>query len=93
MLNVIPIERALWRRHLFLGGEREPVMLTAGLCVIMGGLSFNWVAIVVSVVVWLVAIAAFRWMAKCDPRMFAIYRRSLKYRAYYPPYTRPYVRG
>jgi len=91
-LHVKPIPRALWRPHLVAGAEREPFLASA---LVLGGLaltSMNLVTIASCTVLWLCFSTTLRWMAKSDPQMFAIYRRSLIYRRHYPPLSRPYRR-
>jgi type IV secretion system protein TrbD len=83
-----PLHRALHRPNLVMGGERELVML-AGL--IAGGLvisALNAVSFVVGVALWIICLGFLRMMASADPQMSRIYRRQLKYRAYYAPRAR-----
>ena len=88
-LRQTPLYRALHRPNLFLGGERELVLVTAIVC---GGVTvsaLNLVATAIGVGVWMVAIALLRLMAKADPQMSRVYLRQIGYRAYYPPRSRP----
>lgn len=48
------------------------------------------VAAVVCGLLWAGIIAVLRWMAKVDPQLISKYLRSLKYRGYYPAFSRPY---
>ena len=85
-----PIPRVLSRHHLLMGAEREPLLVCA---FTLGGVamtSMNFVAALVCGALWLVALTALRWMAKVDPQMTLIYRRSLRYRRYYPAFSRPF---
>ncbi len=45
--------RALHRPNLFLGGEREPVMMTAIVCAGLAVSSLNLIAIAIGIVLWL----------------------------------------
>jgi type IV secretion system protein TrbD len=82
--------RVLHRPRLFLGGEREPTLMTA---MVAGGLAVsgqNLVAIAIAAALWFGSIGYFRQMAKSDPQMTTIYIRHRKYGVYYPPRSRPY---
>ena len=88
-LRNTPLRRALHRPNLLIGGERELVLITAIVC---GGLAvsaLNFVASAIGGGVWIVSIGLLRMMAKADPQMSRIYLRQLRYRAYYPPRSRP----
>ncbi len=84
-----PIHRALVRPHLLLGGERELVLVTIIIAVGLSVTSQNLVAAVVSLLIWLVVMAAIRWMASVDPLLSKVYLRSLRFKPYYPARSRP----
>lgn len=89
-LRRLAFHRVLHRENLFLGGEREPALMTA---IIAGGLAvsgMNAVSFVVGSVLWFAALPALRWMAKADPQMTRVYLRHLRYRGYYPARSRPW---
>jgi type IV secretion system protein TrbD len=89
-LRHLPFHRVLHRPNLFLGGEREPALLTL---LVAGGLAvsgMNTVSFLVGAALWFSAIPLLRWMAKADPHMSKIYLRHIKYRGYYPARSRPY---
>jgi type IV secretion system protein TrbD len=88
-LRRTPIRRVLHRQNLLLGGERELVLMTAIAC---GALvvAMNTVAIAGGAAIWLVALPAFRWMAKADPQMTRVFIRYRKFRGYYPARSRPF---
>jgi type IV secretion system protein TrbD len=83
------LHRALHRPNLFLGGERELVLITAIVCGGVAVSALNFVAIAVGAGVWLFAIGLLRMMAKADPQMSRIYLRQVGYRSYYPACSRP----
>ena len=88
-LRRLPFHRVLHRPNLFLGGEREPALLTL---LIAGGLAvsgMNTVSFLVGAALWFSAIPLLRWMAKADPYMSKIYLRHIRYRGYYPARSRP----
>jgi type IV secretion system protein VirB3 len=89
-LRHVPFHRVLHRPNLFLGGEREPALLTL---IVAGGLAvsgMNTVSFLVGAALWFTAIPLLRWMAKADPHMSKIYLRHIRYRGYYPARSRPY---
>ena len=89
-LRRLPFHRVLHRPNLFLGGEREPALLTL---LVAGGLAvsgMNTVSFLVGAALWFSAIPVLRWMAKADPHMSKIYLRHIRYRGYYPARSRPY---
>jgi len=92
-LRHMPFHRVLHRPNLFLGGEREPALLTL---LVAGGLAvsgMNTVSFLVGAALWFSAIPVLRWMAKADPHMSKIYLRHIRYRGYYPARSRPYRAG
>jgi type IV secretion system protein VirB3 len=89
-LRRLTFHRVLHRPSLFLGGEREPALMTA---VLAGGLAvsgMNAVSISVGAALWFGSIPLLRWMAKVDPQMTKVYLRQLRYRGYYAPRSRPW---
>ena len=61
--------RALHRPNLFLGGERELVMITAVVCGGLPASSLNLIATAIGLVLWVFLTGIFRMMAKADPYM------------------------
>jgi type IV secretion system protein TrbD len=89
-LRRLTFHRVLHRPSLFLGGEREPVLMTA---IVAGGLAIsgmNAVSFVVGATVWFGSIPLLRWMTKADPQMTKVYLRQLRHRGYYPARSRPW---
>jgi type IV secretion system protein TrbD len=86
----ITLHRAGIRPHLFLGGDRELVLFSGLIAAVLIFACLQLVPIIVGVGLWIVALAAFRRMAKADPRMRDIYMRSLLYRRYYPARSTPF---
>ena len=92
-LRLTAIPRALSRPNLILGGEREPVLITAIICAGVAVSALNLVAIGIGLGVWLVAAFFLRLMAKADPYMTKVYLRQLHYPAYLPARSRPWRKG
>lgn len=88
-LRTTPIFRALHRPNLIMGGERRPVLMLIISSVGLAVSSLNAVAFVVSAILWVAGIFYLRMMAKSDQYMIAVYMRSLKYKGYYAPRSRP----
>jgi type IV secretory pathway TrbD component len=89
-LRRLPFHRVLHRPGLFLGGEREPALMTA---ILSGGLAvsgMNTVSFTVGAAVWFACIPLLRWVAKVDPQMTKVYLRQIRYRGYYAARSRPF---
>jgi type IV secretion system protein TrbD len=89
-LRRVPFLRVLWRIQTFCGAERELGLFVTSLCVMLPIWSLTWAALVISAVLWAVALPVLRWLYKVDPQFSAVYRRHLKYRRFYPARSRPY---
>lgn len=89
-VRTVPIRRSGNRDNLFMGGDRELVMLSG---LLAGALIFSaqeFKAFVAGVTMWLLAIFLFRVMAKSDPKMRHVYLRQRRYRPYYAARSTPY---
>jgi type IV secretion system protein VirB3 len=89
-IRTVPIRRSGNRDNLFMGGDRELVMLTG---LLAGALVFSaqdLKAFVAGVTLWLLSLYLFRVMAKADPKMRHVYLRQRRYRPYYPARSTPY---
>jgi type IV secretion system protein VirB3 len=89
-IRTIPIRRAGNRVQLFLGGDRELVMMSG---VLAGALIFtamSWKATVFGIALWLFALFAFRLMGKSDPMMRQVYLRHRTYAHYYAARATPF---
>lgn len=89
-LRKVVLHRALHRPNLLMGGERELVLATI---VIAGGLiisALNLPALVIGIAIWTAALVLLRTMAKADPCLSTVYRRSLRYTTYYPARSTPF---
>jgi len=89
-LRAIPIHRAGNRENLFLGGDRELVML-AGL--FAAGLIFpaqDLRATAFGIALWFAALFVLRLMAKSDPKLRYVYLRHWRYQHFYPARSTPF---
>lgn len=94
-LRHTPVWRALHRPILMFGCDRELVMFSILLAVVLlitaasgGGLFVG----VFAVVFWALSLHVLRKMAAADPWMRRIYPRNRRYRAYYPARSTPFRR-
>ena len=89
-IRTVPIRRAGNRPSLILGGDRELVMFSG---LLAGALIFSAQevkAAIFGVVLWFMAVQAFRVMAKADPKMRYVYLRQRRYQTYYPARSTPF---
>lgn len=89
-LRRTPFYRVLWRGNLFLGGERELVLMVTVIAIALPVNGMNIPSVIVGALLWALAMPALRWMAKMDPQFSHVYRRHIKYRRFYPARSRPY---
>jgi type IV secretion system protein VirB3 len=91
-LRTVPVRASGNRPNLFMGGDRELVMV-CGLA--SGALVFSameWQAIIYGLALWFSSLFGWRLMAKKDPLMRKVYMRSLRCykQKYYPPRSTPF---
>ena len=87
-LRIIPIHRSLVRPQLIMGCERFLFLMLCMVVTLLGGpgglMVGNFKNIIAAIIVFLVGRSLLVYMAKVDPRMSDVYRRSVLYRAEYP---------
>ena len=90
-LRSVPIRRSGVRSSLFLGGDREIVMLTAlaSVALIVPALN-EFKAWVTGLFIWFAGIWAARLMAKSDPLLRFVYLRHRGYKSYYAARSSPF---
>ncbi|WCA62351.1 conjugal transfer protein TrbD (plasmid) [Agrobacterium tumefaciens] len=86
------VHRALSRPNLLMGADRELVLLTALTAIILIFVVLTWYAALFGIVIWLVAVAALRMMAKSDPLMRRVYLRHISYKTSYRATSSPWRR-
>ena len=82
--RLLPIHQSLHRHAHVLGAERELVMTSALIALLVGVGGLTAVSIVSAAVFWLLAVLALRRMAKADPIMSRVWLRHIKQQEYYP---------
>jgi len=73
-----------------MGAERRLVLAAGALAGSLVFVAMTLMSIVIGIVLWGIAIFAFRRMAKVDPHMSEVYLRYIKYRKYYPARSTPW---
>ncbi|MEO7560931.1 MAG: conjugal transfer protein TrbD [Nitrosospira sp.] len=89
-LRRIPIRRIGNRHSLFMGGDRELVMLSGLLAFALIFNAQEIRAAVVGLFLWICALFLLRLMAKSDPRLRSVYLRHRRYKAYYAARATPF---
>ncbi|MGC4409998.1 conjugal transfer protein TrbD (plasmid) [Rhizobium rosettiformans] len=87
-----PIHRALSRPNLLMGGDRELVLLTGLVCVILVFVVITITAAILGAFAWIVMVSVLRLMARKDPMMRRIYLRHIRYRPVYRATSTPFAR-
>jgi type IV secretion system protein TrbD len=83
----IPIHRSLNRPQMMLGGERELVLFSALLAVLIVVSGMNLFSFLSGLALWSLAIAVLIRMGRVDPELSKVYQRHIRYQPYYPPRT------
>lgn len=85
------IYRFGWRPVLFMGGDRELVLMTALCSGMIMFYSFDLRLFIIAFILFMVSLKAFRMMAKADPLMKNVYLRHTKYKGVYLAKSTPFV--
>ena len=87
-LRVIPIHRSLVRPQLIMGCERFLFLMLCMVVTLLAGpgglMTGYWINIAVAGALFFMGRALLAHMAKADPKMSDIFRRSVQYRGEYP---------
>jgi len=89
-LRSIPIRRIGTRIALFMGGDRELILMAATMSTVLIFAAQSFVAAFYGIVLWLFSVWICRLMAKSDPHMRHIYLRHIRYQKYYAPRSTPF---
>jgi len=92
-MRQVAIYRSGVRSVLFLGCDREMIMLAGLLVGVMIFSLMQWSAAAIGVVMWLFCLWVLRLAAKHDPILRGVYLRSLQYGKYHPPRASPFAAG
>lgn len=91
-LNAIPLYSALSKPNLFMGAERELIMMLALISLTMIFVALSLQSLILGVAIWFIVSFFLRSMAKSDPIMSKIYVQQLKYQKFYPAHSTPFTR-
>jgi type IV secretion system protein VirB3/type IV secretion system protein VirB4 len=84
MNRTLTIHQSLHRHTHVLGAEREPVMTSALIALLVGVGGLTAISIITAALFWLVAVFALRRMARADPIMSRVWLRHIKQQDFYP---------
>lgn len=84
------IHRALSRPTLLFGADRELVLLTGLVAVILVFVVLTVGSAMLGAVTWVLVVGVLRMMAKVDPLMRGVYLKYITYRPYYRPTSTPW---
>ena len=84
MSRTLPIHQSLHRHAHIMGAERELVMVSGLIALLVGVGGLTAISVVSAVVFWIIAVFALRRMAKADPMMSRVWLRHIKQQDFYP---------
>lgn len=84
MRRVIPIRQSLHRHSLIMGAERDPLMFSGLVAILVGAGGQTALSMTTAIIFWIVALIALRRMAKADPMMSSVWRKYYNQQDYYP---------
>lgn len=84
MRRYLPIHQSLHRHAHVLSAERELVMTSGLVALLVGVGGLTAVSIVSAIVFWIASVFALRHMAKADPIMSRVWLRHIKQQEFYP---------
>lgn len=86
------VHRALSRPNLLMGADRELLLLTGLVAIILIFVVLTLYSALFGIVIWFFIAGALRMMAKADPLMRQVYVRHIGYRHHYLPTSSPWRR-
>ena len=90
-IRTLPIYRFGWRYNLFLGCDRELIMLSGLISFALTFVALSVAAFVTGMLLWLFSLWALRLMAKSDPLMRKVYLNHIRYKKFYCARSTPFV--
>jgi type IV secretion system protein TrbD len=84
MVKQYNIREISTKDNLVLGADRELVLSSAGMSIMLVFVVMRWEAAIFGGVLWYFCLWALQLMAKADPKMRGVYMRNTKYKKYYP---------
>ena len=89
-MRLIPIHQSLHRHAHILGAERELVMGSALIAMLVGIGGLTAVSIISAIVFWIISVVVLRRMAKADPIMSQVWLRHIRQQEFYPAKGSPW---
>lgn len=89
-MRTIVIHKSLNRKILVMGGDRELVMLSALIALVLGVGGMTIPSGITGLIFWTISLFIFQKMAKEDQQMFQVWLRHRKQQDYYPARSTPW---
>jgi type IV secretion system protein VirB3/type IV secretion system protein VirB4 len=86
-MRTLPIHQSLHRQNHVLGAERELVMTSGLVALLVGVGGLTLLSMVSAALFWLAALFALRRMAKADPQLSKVWLRHIKQQLFYAAKT------
>jgi len=83
-MRTVSIHQSLHRHNQTFGAERELVMISSLVSLLVGIGGMSLMSVTVAALFWFVAVLTLRRMAKADPLMSKVWFRHVKQQDYYP---------
>lgn len=84
MRRTLPIHQSLHRHAHVLGAERELVMTSALIALLVGVGGLTAISMVSAILFWIASVFTLRCMAKADPIMSRVWLRHIRHQEFYP---------
>jgi type IV secretion system protein VirB3/type IV secretion system protein VirB4 len=92
-MRTVSIHQSLLRHNLTFGAERELVMISSLVSLLVGIGGMSLVSSSVATLFWFLAVFALRQMAKADPLMSKVWLRHIRQQDYYPAHSSIWRKG
>jgi len=82
--KVTPLFQSLTRPILMMGGERENIIMSASISMMLAVSGRDFLAVGLAIIIWLTGLFASKIVARIDPWATKIFIKSLQYQDFYP---------
>lgn len=86
----VPLHRSLNRPDLWLGCDREMIMVAGLMCSVLVFIGMSKFSFALAIALWCFCLFALRLMAKADPQMRNVFISYIRYAKYYPAKSTPF---
>lgn len=83
-MRSIPVHQSLHRQQHVMGAERELVLTSALVALLVGAGGLSLLSVVTAATFWIASLFVLRRMAKADPLMSRVWMRHIKQQLVYP---------